>query len=104
MRNVFSRARIAICAATIAAFSVSMMTPTPAEAWWSRPGWGWHAGWHHGWRGCCWGPRIAVGIAPVGIAPVGIAVSPPVVYAPPPGRVWVPPHWDGPSWVPGHWG
>ena len=102
MRNISSRARVATCAAIIAAFSVSMLTPTPAAAWWARPGWGWHAGWHYGWRGCCWGPRVAVGIAP----PV-IAVSPPVVYAPPfvgPSRVWVPAHWDGPDRVPGHWG
>lgn len=102
MRNIFSRARVAICAASIAAFSMSMLVSTPASAWWGHPGWGWHHGWHHGWRGCCWGPRIAIGIAP----PV-VAVAPPVVYAPPPvvaARVWVPPHWDGPNWVPGHWG
>ena len=86
----------------VATFSVTMLTPTPASAWWSRPGWGWHPGWSHGWRGCCWGPRLAIGIGP----PV-VAVSPPVVYAPPlvvPGRAWVPAHWYGPNWVPGHWG
>jgi len=106
MRNISSRVRNAICAATIAAFSATLLMPTPAAAWGSRPGWGWHpgwyAGWHYGWRGCCWGPRIAVGIAP----PV-VAVSPPVVYAPvpvAPGRVWVRAHWDGPYWVRGHWG
>jgi hypothetical protein len=93
MRNNSSRVRVAICTAVIAAFSVSMLMPTPAAAWWSRPGWGWHggwhAGWHHGWRGCCWGPRVAIGIAP----PV-VAFAPPVIYAP---GVVVP----GPAWVPG---
>jgi len=101
MRNISSRVRVAIYAAMIAAFSVSMLTPTPALAWWDRPGWGWHHGWHHGWRGCCWGPRVIVGIAP----PV-IAVSPPVVYAPlpvRPGRVWIRAPWDGAIRVPGHW-
>jgi hypothetical protein len=97
MRNISTRVRVAIGAAVIAAFSVTVLTPTPAAAWWGHPGWGWHAGWHpgwhygwrYGWRGCCWGPRFAVGIAP----PV-VAVAPPVVYAPPlvgPGPVWVPP-------------
>jgi hypothetical protein len=80
-----SRVRIAICAAAIAAFSVTALKPTPAEAWWAH--WGWHAGWGYGWRGgCCWGPRVAVGVAP----PV-VVVRPPVVYARPPVGVWVPP-------------
>jgi hypothetical protein len=28
---------------------------------------------------------------------------PAVAYAPPPRRVWVPGHWNGPYWVPAHW-
>jgi hypothetical protein len=101
MQKSFSRVRVAIGAAAIAAFSMTTLMPTPASARWYQPGWGWHPGWHYGWRGCCWGPRVVVGIAP----PV-VAVAPPVVYAPPPvgpGRVWIPPHWDGPHWVRGHW-
>jgi hypothetical protein len=98
MQKVFSRVRVAICAVAIAAFSLTMLMPTPASARWYHPGWGWHPGWHYGWRGCCWGPRFVVGVAP----PV-VAVGPPVVYAPPPGRVWIPAQWNGPYWVPGHW-
>jgi hypothetical protein len=101
MTKISSRVRVAVCAAAIAAFSTTMLTPAPASASWYRPGWGWHSGWHYGWRGCCWGPRVVFGVVP----PV-VAVPPPVVYAPPPvvpGRVWVPPHWNGPYWVPGHW-
>jgi hypothetical protein len=101
MQKVFSRLRVAMCAAAIAAFSVTMLTPTPASAWWYHRGWGWHPGWHYGWRGCCWGPPVVVGVVP----PVVIA-PPPVVYGPPPvvaRRVWIPPHWNGPYWVPGHW-
>ena len=63
MRKISSRARVAICAAAIAAFSVTTLMPTPASARWYHPGWGWHAGWHYGWRGCCWGPGLVVGIA-----------------------------------------
>lgn len=53
MLKVHSRVRVAICATAIAAFSVTMMIPTPASAWWYHRGWGWHPGWHYGWRGCC---------------------------------------------------
>jgi len=98
MRNIFSRTRVVLGAAVIAAFSMTMLTPKPAAAWWGHPGW--HPGWHYGWRGCCWGPRIVVSVAP----PV-VAVAPPVVYAPlpvGPGRVWIPAHWNGPYWVSGH--
>jgi len=79
MRKISSRARVAIGAAAIAAFSATTLMPSPASARWYHPGWGWHAGWHHGWRGCCWGPGVVVGVAP----PV-VAVSPPVIYAAPP--------------------
>jgi len=91
MRKIVSRLRAAIGAAAIVAFSVTMATPTPALAWWGHPGWGWHAGWHYHWHGCCWGPRVVVGVAP----PVA-AAPPAVVYAPPP----VPSHWNGAYWVP----
>jgi hypothetical protein len=97
MQKISCRVRLTICAAAIAAFSVTTLIPTPASAWWYNRGWGWH----YGWRGCCWGPPVVLGIVP----PV-VAVAPPVVYAPPPiipGRVWVRPHWNGPYWVPGHW-
>ncbi len=102
MRNIFSRTRIVLGAAAIAAFSMTLLTPKPAAAWWNHPGW------HHGWRGCCWGPRVVVGVPPVviGVPPVVVG-GPPVVYAPPPvypGRVWIRPHWNGPYWVHGHWG
>jgi len=102
MQKISSVVRVAICASAIAAFSMTMLIPTPASAWWYHRGWGWHSGWHYGWRGCCWGPPVVFGVVP----PV-VAVPPPVVYAPPPvgpGRVWIPPHWNGPYWVPGHWG
>jgi hypothetical protein len=101
MQKIFCRVRVAICATAIAAFSMTMLTPTPASARWYHPGWGWHPGWHYGWHGCCWGPRVVVGIAPS-----VVTVAPPVVYAPPlvaAGRVWIPPHWNGPDWIPGHW-
>jgi hypothetical protein len=102
MVKIFSRARVAIGAAAIAAFSMTVSLPTPASAGWYRPGWGWHAGWHpgwrygwhYGWRGCCWGPRVVVGVAP----PV-VAVPPPVVYGPgpvAPGPAWAPPYQNGP--------
>ena len=95
MRHIFSRMRVVLGAAAIAAFSMTLLTPKPAAAWWDHPGW------HYGWRGCCWGPRLFVGVAP----PV-VVVSPPVIYAPAqvgPGRVWIRAHWNGPYWVPGHW-
>ena len=101
MRTIASRVRAALCAAAVAGFSVTMLTPTPAAARWYQPGWGRHPGWHYGWRGCCWGPRVVVGIAP----PVA-AVAPSAAYGPLPAgpvRVWIPPHWNGPYWVPGHW-
>jgi hypothetical protein len=101
MQKISSGVRVAVCASAIAAFSLTMLIPTPASAWWYHRGWGWHPGWHYGWRGCCWGPPVVFGVVP----PV-VAVPPPVVYAPPPvvaGRVWIPPHWNGPYWVPGHW-
>jgi hypothetical protein len=95
MHKMFTRVRIGIVAAALAAFSAPLLTPTPAAAWEHHGGWGWHGGygWHRGWGygwhpGCCWGPGVVVGVAP------------PVVV----GRVWVPPHWNGPYWVAGHWG
>lgn len=82
-----------------AAVAVPLCLPSPAHAWWA-PGWGWYPGW--GWRG-----GVVVGVAPppVVVAPPAVVVGPPV-YAPaypPPGRVWVRGHWNGPYWVPGHW-
>ncbi len=87
--------KIRLLAVMLAMFSVPLLTPTPAAAWWYRGDPGWRA--HYGWR-----PGVVVGVAP----PI-VAVPPPVVYAPRPvvvGRVWIPPHWSGPYWVPGHWG
>lgn len=87
--------KLRLFAASLAAFSLPLLNPTPAAAWWYHRDPGWHAG--YGWR-----PGVVVGVAP----PI-VAVPPPVVYAPPPvfaGRVWIRPHWSGPYWVPGHWG
>jgi len=101
MQRVSARARAAICAAAIAAFSATVLIPTPASAWWYHRAWGWHPREHYSWRGCCWGPRFVFGVIP----PV-VAVPPPVVYGPPPvvaRRVWIRPHWNGPYWVRGHW-
>ena len=93
MQKIVSRVRIGIVAAVLAAFSVTLLAPTPAAAWERHGGgWGWHHGWGYGWhRGCCWGPGFVVGVAP------SIVVGPPA-------RVWIPPHWNGPYWVRGHWG
>lgn len=94
MQKISSCLRTVLCAAVLATFSSVALMPTPASAAWYHHGWGWHPGWHYGWHGCCWGPHVVVGVVP------------PVVYAPPPvvvGRVWVPPHWNGPYWVLGHW-
>jgi len=62
-----------------------------------------------GWRG----PGIGIGIwvPPIVVAPPPVYVPPPAYYAPPPvayyapapGHVWVPAHWEGGYWVPGHW-
>lgn len=101
MQRISVRARVAICVAAIAAFSVTALMPTPASAWWYHRGWGWHPGWHYGPRRCCWGPRA------FGVPPPVVAARPPVVYGPPPvvaGRVWIRPHWNCAYWVPGHWG
>jgi len=98
MRNIQSFARRLAVAAVLCAFAAPLLAPTPAAAWWQR-GWGWHAGWgwHPGWgywHGCCWGPRVVIGVAPQ-----IIAVPPPVVV----GRVWVPGYWAGGIWVGGYW-
>lgn len=75
----------------------TLAAPHPAEAWW-RGGW------------CC-GIGIGVVLPPVVVAPAPVYAPVPVYapppapayYAPPPGRVWVPGHWNGPYWVPAHW-
>jgi len=52
-------------------------------------------------------PPVVIGPAyvppPVYVAPPVAYAPQPYYYAPPPRRVWVPPHWNGPYWVPGHW-
>ena len=108
MRGIFGRGRLWVIAAALVAFSVPLVSPTPAAAWWyhrgwgGHPGWGWHPGWGFGWgRGCCWGPRAFIGVPP----PVFYA-PPPVVFAPPPvvfGPAWVPGYWNRPYWGPGPW-
>jgi hypothetical protein len=82
-----------------AAAALPLCLPSPARAWWA-PGWGWHPGWR--WHG---GVVVGVAPSPVVVAPPPVVVGPPV-YAPvypPPGRVWVRGHWNGPYWVSGHW-
>ena len=81
-------ARFSMAVAVLAALAIPMLTPTPAAAWWARPGYGWHHGyawrgnWHPGW-GYGWrGPGVVVAGRPA---------------------FWVRPHWEGPYWVPGHW-
>jgi hypothetical protein len=80
--------------AGLAAIGVAAM-PHDAKAWW---------------RG---GVGFGVVLPPVVVAPGPVYVgpayappyyaAPPVAYAPPPARVWVPPHWQGNDWVQGHW-
>ena len=110
MTKLFTRARVGIVAAAVLAFSIPLLTPKPAEAWWYRggpgwhagwgPGYGWHGGWragyYGGWRGGYYGPGVVVGV------PGPIVIAPPPVYAYGP-RPWVRAHWAGPYWVPGHW-
>jgi hypothetical protein len=73
--------------------------PQQAHAWWRGDGW------------CC---GVGVVLPPVVIAPPPVYAPAPPVYAPPaayygpgygppPGRVWIPAHWNGGYWVPGHW-
>ena len=96
----FFKRFIAGCA-IVAGLGAPLLTPAPAQAWWARPGYGWHAG--YGWRGGWgwhggWGWRGGVFIG----APA-VVVRPPVVYAPAryrwipgyftPYGVWVGPHW-----------
>ena len=74
--------RLSTAAAGIAFMLAAMtLTPTPAKAWWARPG-VWVAG------------------------PTVIYAPPPrVYYAPYPYRHWIPAHfnWRG-GFVPAHWG
>jgi hypothetical protein len=78
--------------AGLAAIGVAAV-PHDAKAWW-RGGYG-----------------VGIVLPPVVVAPP-VYVAPPVVYAapppavayyPPPRRVWIPAHWEGPYWVQGHW-
>jgi hypothetical protein len=73
--------------AGLAAVGVAAL-PHPAEAWWRG--------------GCC---RVGIGlwVPPVVVAPAPVFAPPPVYYAPRPGPIWVPGHWNGPYWVPPHW-
>lgn len=69
-------------------------TPHEAKAWW-RGGYGVGV----------WVPPVYFG-PPVYAAPsvaYGLGYYPPPGYYGPPGRLWVPPHWEGPYWIRGHW-
>ncbi len=89
--------RLALGSALAATLATPLLAPSPAQAWWARPGYGWHAGYglHYGWgwhAGWGWRGGVFVG------APA-VVVGPPVAYAPyrwAPGYytrygVWVPP-------------
>jgi hypothetical protein len=86
--------RLTSIAAVIGLAAVGVAAaPHEADAWW-RGGFG-----------------VGIVVPPVVVAPPPVYYPPPpVAYAPPPpayypapGRVWVPPHWEGPYWVRGHW-
>ena len=93
--------KIAVSAAVFAALALTLLAPSPAQAWWARVGGGW-----------VWRPAGVAVVAPppVVVGPPVVYASPPVAYAPPPvvvapyPRRWVPAHydWRG-AWVPGHW-
>ncbi len=90
--------RILVGGAMAAALAVPLLTPAPADAWWARPGWGWHGGW--GWHaGYGWRGGVYVGVP-------GVVVAPPVVYAPPAyGYRWIPGHYlPNGVYVGPHWG
>ncbi len=75
-----------------------LLAPSPAQAWWARPGWGW--GWHGGWG---WRGGVFIG-GPAFVAAPPVVVAPPVAYAPAPYR-FIPGHYDPwGRWVPPHWG
>lgn len=110
MSKLFNRARIGFVAAALLAFSIPLLTPKPAEAWWNRGGPGWNSGWNSGWGpgygwqggwrgarwgGCCYGPAIVGLPSPVFVGPPAYAYGP---------RPWIAAHWNGPYWVPTHWG
>ena len=93
------KGKIAVSAAVFAALALTLLAPSPAQAWWARVGGGWV------WRpaGVVVPPRLVVG-PPVIYAPPPVAYAPPPVVVAPYPRRWVPAHydWRG-AWVPGHW-
>ena len=101
MQKISSGVRAAICASAIAAFSMTMLIPTPASARWYHRGWGWHP------------DGIMAGVAAAG-ATGRLRCCSAGRCRPASGRlcaaarrsrrVWISPHWNGPYWVPGHWG
>ena len=78
--------------ALAAVLILTLLAPSPAQAWLPRPGWGGGpGGWHPGWRGGVFigGPSVVVG--------------PPLAYAPAP-YSWIPGRYTPYGWVPPHWG
>jgi hypothetical protein len=88
--------------AVAAALTVPLVTPAPAQAWWSHGGYGWHGGWHGGWG---WGWHGGWGWrGGVYIGGPAVVVGPPAVYAATPYR-FIPGHYTPyGAWVPPHWG
>lgn len=81
--------RVASGIALAAAIGGTLLTPTPAKAWWVRSGWG---------GPVYWAPR------PVFYGPRPIFVGPPAYAGVPYGRFWV--RADYTPWgayIPGHW-
>ncbi len=67
----------------------ALFTPTPAKAWWVRPGWG--------------GP-VYYGPRPFFYAPRPVYFGPPAYVGAPYGRYWVRAHYSPYGYfVPGHW-
>jgi hypothetical protein len=79
--SLSAKARTGGCGIALAAVTLALGLFSAAPA---------SAEWH---RGCCWGPRFGVVVAPpvvYGAAPV-YAAPPPGYYAPPPPVVYAPP-------------
>ncbi len=94
--------RLVFGGAVVAALAAPVLAPSPAQAWWSRPGWGGYGGWNHGWRGG-WGWHGGWGWrGGVFIGGPAVVVGPPVGYAP---LRWIPGHYTRyGAWVPPHRG